>query len=155
MEVRHWWWRSDISLIVTEGPCGIKTYLKRSGKSQPAASQNLAFGESSPGRPLKRTSCSCSSLSNPRRVKNIHPSIQLSKKNALVNLSLPLLNFFPSLLIQEVVDLHHSLNLVFRSFPSLPDQRVVELLRRGILPVPRGIAGYGRRGAFSGKILGL
>ncbi len=85
----------------------INTYLKRSGKSHPANSQNLAFGESSPGRPLKRTNCGY---------------------------------FFPSLLIQEVVNLHHGLDLGFRRFPSLPGQRVVKLLWRWVLSFPRAIA---------------
>ena len=48
----------------------IRTYLKRSGKSHPANRKNLAFGDSSPGRPLKRTSCNFSSLSSVINVRD-------------------------------------------------------------------------------------
>ena len=128
------------------------TYLKRSGKSQPAISHNLAFGESSPGRPLKRTSCSFSSLSSHCLLRTPHIG---KRGNAPVDLRLPLLHFFPSFLVQEIVDLHHGLDLIFRSFPSLPDQRVVKLLWRWVFPTLRGIARYRRCSALSGKIEGL
>ena len=69
--------------------------------------------------------------------------------------SLPLLHFVLRLLIQEIVDLHHRLDLAFWSWKSLADRRVVEVLRRRILPVPRGVARGRRFRALGGEIGGL
>ena len=139
-----------ISIVRHRGSIHSETYLKRRGKSQPANRKNLAFGESSPGRPLKRTSCSLSSLPKTQaRQKRRH---LVGRGNAPVDLGFPLLHLVPSLLVQKVVDLHHGLDLGFRSFPPLADQRVVELLRRRILPGSCDIAGDRRRGALGGEI---
>jgi len=46
----------------------------------------------------------------------------------------PLHNLLPCLLVQEIVDKHHHLDTLLWRVPALPRERVVELLRRRVVP---------------------
>lgn len=50
-------------------------------------------------------------------------------RNSRVLLPLPLQDLLPRLLVQEVMYLHHHLNVLLRGLPALAYERVVELLR--------------------------
>src|ERR1700729_3000759 len=65
-------------------------------------------------------------------------------KNALVTSLFPLQYFLPCLLVQKIMYLNHSLNMLLRCFPTLSHQRIIELLRRGIFPLSRQISWDGR-----------
>jgi len=56
----------------------------------------------------------------------------------------PLQYFLPCLLVQKIMYLNHSLNMLLRCFPTLSHQRIIELLRRGIFPLSRRISWDGR-----------
>ena len=58
-------------------------------------------------------------------------------------------------LVQKVVDLQHRLDPIFRRQKSLADQRVVKLLGRRIVSVPRGVARDRRLRALCGEICHL
>lgn len=72
-----------------------------------------------------------------------------------VLLLFPLQDLLPRLLIQKIVYLHHCLDVLLWGLPSLPNQRVVELLWRGVLP-PRGPVAWDRGlGAGGGQLRAL
>lgn len=72
-------------------------------------------------------------------------------RDARVLFPLPFQNFVPGLLVQEVVYLYHYLDVFFGRLPALAHERVVELLRRWILPLGRLVAWDGGGRAGGGK----
>ena len=102
-----------------------KTYLNLVGNSQPINIQNRALGDISPGRPLNLARCGSASPGLCRSVRHVSTETNC---NELSNALLPSQYLFPCLLIQEIVYVHHRLDVLDGCLPALSNQRVVKLL---------------------------
>jgi hypothetical protein len=97
------------------------TYLNLEGRSHPANNNIRALGDNSPGRPLNRVNSGVFSLHETVSYRSLRDNCNIPRL-------FPLEDLLPGLLVQEIMNVDHSLDMFLGCLPTLAHQRVVELL---------------------------